>query len=427
MGSGRGSLNEKTSPSLEMSNRSLRNSRRRRFARRQRGGAAPFGGAPNSPAFGVGNMDTLTGSFAGASTTGAGSGVPVPISSWGPANSGCDVVPRTDSPLHTQANPDIAGTNQYPILGGNIAVPPFSSTVPPISNAVQMPPSDMNARQMGGTRSHRHRRGGPCPVCGGKRKSRKQRNNRKQRGGGCGCMMRQSGGGSPQGLSQFPDVNALSGGGPNVGNPVNQPSGCLPPAGISDVRGGNNAAENGGPMGAGLPAVAPAHTPAVSPGPVMYNAQGMLQQVGGRRRKQRGGSAMSIASAAPLDNAFPATPQPSYGAANAFPESCYKAPGSEMPVYNANSASFNFSPSITANNTLPPGVNVYNQVDQQPGRMGAPEPAAIALQGVVGSSQVPAQRGGRRSRRNRRNNRKNSRKSNRKDSRKSSRKDSRKN
>jgi hypothetical protein len=129
---------------------------------------------------------------------------------------------------------------------------------------------------------------------------------------------------------------------------------------------------------------------------------------------------MSIASAAPLETAFPATPQPSYGAANAFPESCYKAPGSEMPVYNANSASFNFSPSITANNTLPPGVNVYNQVDQQPGRMGAPEPAAIALQGVGGSSQVPAvaQRGGRRSRRNRRNNRKNSRKSSRKYNRK---------
>jgi len=126
---------------------------------------------------------------------------------------------------------------------------------------------------------------------------------------------------------------------------------------------------------------------------------------------QRGGSAMNISSAAPLDNAFPMTPQPSLGAANAFPDSCYKAPGSELPVYDANSTAFNFSPSINANNTLPPGVNVFNEVNQQPGRMGAPEPAAAALQGVPASSQVPAQRGGRRrSRKNRKNSRKTSRK-----------------
>jgi hypothetical protein len=124
---------------------------------------------------------------------------------------------------------------------------------------------------------------------------------------------------------------------------------------------------------------------------------------------------MNISSAAPLDNAFPMTPQPSYGAANAFPESCYKAPGSELPVYNANSASFNFSPSITENNTLPPGVNVYNDVIQQPGRMGAPEPAAAALQGVPASSQVLGQRGGRR--RSRKNSRKTSRKNSRKNNR----------
>lgn len=128
---------------------------------------------------------------------------------------------------------------------------------------------------------------------------------------------------------------------------------------------------------------------------------------------------MNISSAAPLDNAFPNTPQPSYGAANAFPESCYKPPGSEIPVYNANSASFNFSPSITENNTLPPGVNVYNEVNQQPGRMGAPEPAAAALQGIPASSQVPAQRGGRR--RSRKNSRKSSRKNGRKNSRKNNR------
>jgi len=366
-----------------MSNRSLRSSHRRRFARRQRGGAAPFGGAPNSPAFGVGNMDTLTGSFGGASTTGAGSGAPVPISSWGPANAGCDAIPRTETALHNQANPDIAGTNQFPILGGNMPVSPFSSTVPPISNAVSMPPADLNARQMGGRRQtrrfphHRHRRGGPCPICGGKRK---------QRGGGCGCGMMRQNGGAQMALQLSP---ALLGPGPNPGTyGLASASQCLPPPGGAELRGGNN-------------------------------------QMGGRRGKtQRGGSAMSISSAAPLDNAFPATPQPSYGAANAFPESCYKAPGSELPVYNANSTSFNFSPSINANNTLPPGVNVFNEVNQQPGRMGAPEPAAAALQGVPASSQVlgtEAQRGGRRR------SRKNSRKNNRKTSRKTSRKTNRKN
>ena len=366
-----------------MSNRSLRTSHRHRFARRQRGGAAPFGGAPNSPAFGVGNMDTLTGSFGGASTTGAGSGGPVPISSWGPANAGCDAIPRTETSIHNQANPDIAGTNQFPILGGNMPVSPFSSTVPPISNAVSMPPADLNARQMGGRRQtrrfphHRHRRGGPCPFCSGKRK---------QRGGGCGCggMMRQSGGGGQMALQLSPTV---LGPGPNPGTyGIASASQCLPSSGSEDPRGGNN-------------------------------------QSGGRRGKtQRGGSASNISSAAPLDNAFPMTPQPSLGAANAFPESCYKAPGSELPVYDASSTAFNFSPSINSNNTLPPGVNVFNEVNQQSGRMGAPEPAAAALQGIPASSQVPAQRGGRRSRKN---NRKNSRKNNRKNSRKNSRKNNR--
>lgn len=316
-----------------MSNRSLRNNRRRRYAARQRGGGFDI------PAFGVGNLDTNTGSFAGASTTGAGSGPGVPINTWAPANAGCDQIPRTATDLHTQANPDIAGTNQFPILGGNVPTYPFSSVVPPISNAVQFPVPDMNARQMGGSRrTHRHRRGGPCPICAGRRS---------QRGGGCGCMQR--GGGSPQGLAQYPDALYLSGGGPNVGNPVNAQSGCGVPQGPSDVRGGNN---------------------------------------------QMGGAYMNIASAAPLDSAFPATPQPSYGAANAFPESCYKAPGSEMPVYNNNSAAFNFSPSLVENNTLPPGVNVYNDVIQQPGRMGA-------------------QRGGSRKNRKHRKHRKSTRKTNR--------------
>ena len=366
-----------------MSNRSLRNNRRRRYAARQRGGA-------NIPAFGTGNMDTNTGLFAGASTTGAGSGSGVPINTWGPANTSCDAIPRTTTELNTQAYPDSAANNAFPFSGGH-AMAPFSA-VPPMANAVQFNPSGYNTNQMGGrrTKKHVHAKGKRCPLCKGVRK---------QRGGGCPCMS-QRGGGSPQGLAQFPDAFALSGGGPNVGNPVNTQSGCDPRAGSPEDP----------------------HAP--------------INHI------QRGGSYMSIASAAPLTTAFPATPQPSYGAANAFPESCYKAPGSELPVYNNNSAAFNFSPSIVENNTLPPGVNVYNDVIQQPGRMGAPLAGAGQEAPLAGAGQeAPDQRGGsRRTKKhkprfvnfvgnngenNRRNNRRNSRKASRKSNRKGSRKGSR--
>jgi len=271
----------------------------------------------------------------------------VPIEARDDANTGCDAIPRTETALHTQANPDIAGTNVFPFPGG-FTSPSFSPSAP-MSNAVYFPPSDMNAKQMGGARrlyrkTHRHRRGGPCPVC----------SQRKQRGGGCGCMQR--GGGSPQGLAQFPDVFALSGGGPNVGNPVNMQSGCDPRAGSPEDP----------------------HAP--------------INMV------QRGGSYFSLSSAAPLDTAYTSTPPPSYGTANAFAESCYKAPGSELPVYNNNSAAFNFRPSLVENNSLAPGVNVYNDVIQQPGRMGP-----------------PVQTGGRRdTRKNRKGSRKGNRKGNRK-------------
>jgi hypothetical protein len=115
---------------------------------------------------------------------------------------------------------------------------------------------------------------------------------------------------------------------------------------------------------------------------------------------QRGGAYMSIAGAAPLDTAFTSTPPSSYGAANDYAESCYKAPGSELPVYNNNSTAFTFSPNLVDNNSMNPGVVAYMKVDQQPGRMGAPD-----------------QRGGRRdTRKNRKNrkHRKGSRKGNRK-------------
>jgi hypothetical protein len=47
---------------------------------------------------------------------------------------------------------------------------------------------------------------------------------------------------------------------------------------------------------------------------------------------------------------------------NAYPAECYRAPGSEMPVYPATSAGFHFTPSTAAGAALPDGVTAFNEV-----------------------------------------------------------------
>ncbi len=59
-----------------------------------------------------------------------------------------------------------------------------------------------------------------------------------------------------------------------------------------------------------------------------------------------------------------------YSTGNAFPDSCYKAPGSELPVYNAQTAGFNFYPSTAHNGALPDGITPYNDVVPYAARMG---------------------------------------------------------
>jgi len=59
-----------------------------------------------------------------------------------------------------------------------------------------------------------------------------------------------------------------------------------------------------------------------------------------------------------------------YSTGNAYPDSCYKAPGSELPVYNAQTAGFNFYPSTARNGALPDGVTPYNDVVPYAARMG---------------------------------------------------------
>lgn len=55
---------------------------------------------------------------------------------------------------------------------------------------------------------------------------------------------------------------------------------------------------------------------------------------------------------------------------NAFDPACYKAPGSEMPVYPAVSAGFHFTPNIASGEALPSGVIPFNEVIQHTARLG---------------------------------------------------------
>ncbi len=55
---------------------------------------------------------------------------------------------------------------------------------------------------------------------------------------------------------------------------------------------------------------------------------------------------------------------------NAFDPACYKAPGSQMPVYPATSVGFHFTPSTEAGAALPDGVTAFNEVVQHAARLG---------------------------------------------------------
>lgn len=59
-----------------------------------------------------------------------------------------------------------------------------------------------------------------------------------------------------------------------------------------------------------------------------------------------------------------------YSSGNAYDASCYRAPGSELPVYNAETAGFRFAPSTVAGAALPDGVTAYNEVVPYAARLG---------------------------------------------------------
>lgn len=55
---------------------------------------------------------------------------------------------------------------------------------------------------------------------------------------------------------------------------------------------------------------------------------------------------------------------------NAYGPECYRATGSQLPVYNAESAGFHFRPSTEIGSTLPDGVTAYNDVVPHAARLG---------------------------------------------------------
>ena len=191
------------------------------------------------------------------------------------------------------------------------------------------------------------------------------------RGGACGCSVpkpwsggrrrrtqRKMRGGSYRAVDVFPGVS-VGGDGPNVA-----------------------------PLHAGVPCDGRAGSPN------QFNQQGLTVDVR---------APADLYSATTNQSAPSVQAGGAYSTGNGFSEGCYKAPGSMLPVYEAETAGFHFRPSTEFGSTLPDGITAYNDVVPQAARLG----------------------GGRKNRKASRKSRKTSRRANRKASRKASRRASR--
>jgi hypothetical protein len=183
-------------------------------------------------------------------------------------------------------------------------------------------------------------------FAGGRR--RRAQRTRRMRGGGCGCTgnklfggsrrsrraqrTRRMQGGASYGYAIDPSVS-IGGSGPNV-DALRTPVPCDARAGTTPA---SSAAE--GPADPRAYGTGYSLTPNTTP----PTGQAGVPSV------QAGGA---------------------YTTGNAYPDSCYKAPGSMLPVYNAQTAGFNFYPSTAHNGTLPDGVTPYNDVVPYAARMG---------------------------------------------------------
>ena len=176
-------------------------------------------------------------------------------------------------------------------------------------------------------------------MAGGRRQTRRMRGGcgcmsqwgktRRMRGGACGCMVRRGGSraqrGGAGGFAVDPSVS-VGGSGPNAA-PLHSPVGC-------DARGGAPNPLN--PVGGTTDPRAPTDLYSLTP-----NQMAPSVQAGG-----------------------------AYSSGNAFSGECYKAPGSMLPVYEAQTAGFTFSPSTEIGGALPDGVTPYNNVVQYAARLG---------------------------------------------------------
>ena len=184
-------------------------------------------------------------------------------------------------------------------------------------------------------------------MAGGVRANARRRTvrNKKQRGG-CSCLpsggSRRQRGGAAGGYASDPSMS-VGGNGPNAA-PTYSAVPCDGRAGAPNML---------NPVGFGADSRAPASFYSLTP-----------NQTGGGGDGGGGGSSSSSSS-----NGVAAFAG-SYSAGNAYDASCYRAPGSQLPVYNAETAGFEFRPSTAAGASLPDGVTAYNEVVGKAARVG---------------------------------------------------------
>ena len=180
--------------------------------------------------------------------------------------------------------------------------------------------------------------GGACGCSVPKYVGGRRRKNTRRYGGGCGCMLQQAGrrnnrrrsyrkmrGGMWRAVAVDPSVS-VGGDGPNVGA-----------------------------LHAGVPCDGRAGTP---------NMLSNDMYVPDPR------APADIYSLTPNQTAPSVQAGGAYSTGNGFSEGCYKAPGSMLPVYEAETAGFHFRPSTEFGSTLPDGVTAYNDVVPQAARLG---------------------------------------------------------
>ncbi len=239
------------------------------------------------------------------------------------------------------------------MYGGGLAVnslaPYTSSNQVPIESRVYTDECTYNLRP-GEIRAEANPALAQVAMAGGKRKdrkshkSRKSRKTRKQRGGVCPCAFRGQKGGNKGGFGVDPAFN-VGGDGPiaapaNIAVPCDTRAGSMNPSSVSGML-------NPDPRAYGMGYSA------------TVNQSAPIGQTGGAYVDTR------------IPNFQYAATQAggAYGG-NAYDASCYKAPGSEMPVYPAQSVGFNFSPSTAAGASYSDGVTPFNEVNQVVARTG---------------------------------------------------------